>query len=183
VELYGVEMSDEAIELAKNRMPNLKIVKGEFPQVAINERFDLITLFDVLEHLEDDEESIRKIKEMLKPGGYAVFSVPAFSFLWSEHDELAHHRRRYTARELREKLTRAGLYPIKITYFNTFLFLPILTFRFLRKLLRFRGGKTDFFMAPEPINKCLAALFGAERFLLRLIDFPFGVSLLAIAKK
>lgn len=182
-EVYGVEISDEAIEFAEKRTPNLKVIQGEFPNIEINDRFDLITLFDVLEHFEDDSDALKKIGALLNPGGYAVFSVPAFSFLWSEHDELAHHKRRYTARELREKLVQAGFYPVKITYFNTFLFLPILLFRFMRKTFGLRGGKTDFFMAPAPINQVLAQLFGAERFLFRFVDFPFGVSLLAIAKK
>ena len=182
-EVYGVEMSDEAIGLAKKRTPNLRVIKGEFPNLEINDRFDLITLFDVLEHFEDDIAAMRKIRGMLNPGGCAVFSVPAFSFLWSEHDLLAHHKRRYTARELQGKLVQAGFYPVRITYFNTFLFMPILFFRFMRKILGLRGGKTDFFMAPAPFNFLLAKLFGAERFLLRFINFPFGVSLIAIAKK
>jgi SAM-dependent methyltransferase len=182
-EVYGVEMSDEVIELAKKRTPNLKVIKGEFPNIEISERFDLITLFDVLEHFEDDSDALKKIGALLNPGGYAVFSVPAFPFLWSEHDELAHHKRRYTARELREKLIQAGFSPVRITYFNTFLFLPIFLFRLMRKLLGLRGGKTDFFMAPEPSNFLLAKLFGAERFFLRFTDFPFVVSLLAVVKK
>lgn len=181
--VYGVEMSDEAIGLAKKRTPNLKMTKGEFPNIAIHDRFDLITLFDVLEHFEDDKGALRKIREMLNPGGYVVFSVPAFPFLWSEHDEIAHHKRRYTARELREKLIKAGFSPARITYFNTFLFLPILLFRLIRKLFGLRGGKTDFFMAPGFFNKWLSVFFGAERFPLRFVDFPFGVSLFAIAKK
>lgn len=78
--LYGVEISDEAISLAKKRMPDLKIIKGEFPEVEISERFDLVTLFDVLEHFEDDIGALTKIASLLKAGGYAVFSVPAFSF-------------------------------------------------------------------------------------------------------
>ena len=181
-EVYAVEMSDEAIGLAKKRMPNLKVIKGEFPNFKTNERFDLITLFDVLEHFEGDIEAMGKIKEMLNPGGYVVFSVPAFSFLWSEHDELAHHKRRYTAREIREKLVQAGFSPVRITYFNTFLFLPIILFRFIRRIFRLRGGKTDFFIAPAPFNTLLSKLFGAERFLLRCFNLPLGVSLIAIAK-
>lgn len=181
--ISGIEMSDDAIGLAKKRTPNLKIIKGEFPNIGINERFDLITLFDVLEHFEDDIGALTKIGSLLNPGGHAVFSVPAFSFLWSEHDLLAHHKRRYSARELKEKLIQAGFSPVRITYFNTFLFWPIFLFRLIRKFSGLYGGKTDFFMAPEPLNKMLSGIFGAERFLLRFINLPLGISLLAIAKK
>lgn len=182
-EVYGLEMSEEAIKFARSRAPELNIIKGEFPNHKIKEKFDIITLFDVLEHFDDDGKALAAVRDLLNPGGYVILSVPAFSFLWSEHDELAHHKRRYTGRELRDKLTAAGFEVVRLTYFNTFLFPLILVFRFLRKIFGLRAGKTDFFMAPAPLNLWLAKIFGAERFLLRYISFPFGVSLLAVVRK
>lgn len=181
--VYGLEASDEAIAMAKERNPRLMIIKGEFPHVEIKDRFDLITLFDVLEHCENDLAALRKIHSLLNHDGYAVFTVPAFSFLWSEHDELAHHKRRYTASELRQKLEHAGFEVIRTSYFNAFLFLPAAIFRVLRKLLGLWKGSSDFFMLPAPLNSVLAFMFGSERFFLRFVDFPFGVSIIAIAQK
>lgn len=179
----GLESSDVAIAQAKERFPELNIIKGEFPGVTLDDRFQIVTLFDVLEHFQDDLAALQGVYSLLEDGGYAVVTVPAFSFLWTEHDELAHHKRRYTKLFLQNRLEESGFSVVRASYFNTLLFCPILVIRILRKLFRLRKGSSDFFMVPDFFNKILASLFGAERFLLRLINLPFGVSIIAIARK
>jgi SAM-dependent methyltransferase len=182
-EVWGLEASGEMAEEAGKRAPGVVVVEGVFPEARIGLQFNLITLFDVLEHLEDDRAALEKIHSLLEPGGYAVFTVPAFSFLWSEHDDLAHHKRRYAMPELNRLLDAAGFSIQRLTYFNTFLFAPIWLLRRARRIAEFRRGSSDFFIAPSAINRILASFFGAERFFLRRMDFPFGVSLFAVARK
>lgn len=86
------------------------------------ERFDLICLIDVLEHIEEDVATLTAVKGLLAKGGRVLATVPAHRWLWSAHDTFLHHKRRYTADELRRKISAAGLEPVKLSYFNTFLF-------------------------------------------------------------
>lgn len=179
----GLESSDVAIAQTKERFPELNIIKGEFPQVTFKSRFQIVTLFDVLEHFQSDLAALRGVYSLLENGGYAVITVPAFSFLWAEHDELAHHKRRYTKSLLQKRLEESGFSVVRASYFNTLFFFPILIIRMLRNLFGLRKGLSDIFMIPEPFNTVFASLFGWERFLLRFMDFPFGVSIIAVAKK
>lgn len=178
----GLEMSDEVIQFTKERAPDITIIKGVFPNVPQHGMFDLITLFDVLEHLDNDAFALKKIHSLLA-GGRVIITVPAFSVLWSEHDEMFHHKRRYTVRDLKHKLETAGFDVQRISYFNTLLFLPVLLVRVVKKIFGLRTGASDFSLTSSWGNSVLAFLFGFERYFLRFIDFPFGVSIVAVAKK
>jgi len=143
------------------------------------EEFDLICLFDVLEHIEADVETLVALKSLLAAGGRVLITVPAYQWLWSEHDEFLHHKRRYSAADLRRKISSADLRLVRMSYFNTLLFPLAAAVRLKDRLLRRRepsGTSTP----AAPINGLLRATFSAERFLLRALDLPFGVSLLAV---
>jgi hypothetical protein len=88
-----------------------------------------VTALDVLEHTDDDLLSLREMGRVIKPAGLLLITVPAYGFLWSEHDEALKHRRRYTAHELRNKLTVSGFEVVRTSYFITTLFFPILALR------------------------------------------------------
>jgi SAM-dependent methyltransferase len=151
-----------------------------FPDAA----FDLVTTLDVIEHIDDDVGALHELRRVLKPGGRALVAVPAFMFLWGKQDEVSHHRRRYTASTLRQALEAAGLAVDRTSYFNTFLFPPIAAVRLGRRLLRRPGtAQSDFELGPAALNRALGALFGAEAPLVARRDLPFGVSLLALARK
>lgn len=145
----------------------------------VDEKFDLICLFDVLEHIDEDVGALTELRRLLKPSGKVVITVPAYSWLWGPHDEFLHHKRRYTAKELRYKVTLSGFHPIKMTYFNTFLFPLAAVVRIKERILdsQVASGAS---IPPRPINNLFRAFFGAERLLLKKICFPFGVSLLCI---
>ena len=102
-DVQGIEMSPAAVEFCRKRFPEFNVVEGVIP-MKLDQEFDVICLFGVLEHIEDDRMAIKWIYEHVAPGGVVFFSVPAYQFLWSEHDEVSHHFRRYTKRTLVERL-------------------------------------------------------------------------------
>jgi hypothetical protein len=115
-------------------------------------------------------------------------TVPAHRFMWGDQDEVNLHKRRYVAAEVRDRLTATGFHVQRLSYMNAFLFPPIAAIRLLRRLehrLRPRTTqKSDFrYPAPRPLNFLLALIFGAEAPIVRRVDIPFGVSILALARK
>jgi SAM-dependent methyltransferase len=153
-------------------------------------RFDAVCMFDVIEHLSDDAQATRELCRVLKPGGYAIITVPAFQWLWGRQDIVSHHFRRYNAPQLQSVLTGAQFEIVKVSYFNTFLFPPVAVVRLAFRLLGLNRGKSveevssDLQMARQgPVNIVLRKLFAAEKGILRKGSFPFGVSLLCVARK
>jgi SAM-dependent methyltransferase len=143
--------------------------------------FDLVCLFDVLEHIDEDVATLEAVRGLLAPGGQALITVPAYRWLWSAHDEFLHHKRRYTAGELREKLGRARLKAKDLTYFNTLLFPLAAAARLKDRLVRSPHASGTAVPA-RPLNRLLHSLFSAERFLVGRLPLPFGVSLLAVIR-
>ena len=146
-----------------------------------NERFDLIAMLDVLEHIDDDIASLRTLGERLAPGGALLLTVPAVPWLWSDHDVLHQHKRRYTRRLLEQRLHAAGYEIAGIGYFNSLLFPLALAQRLLARLVGSGSGGHD--APPEPVNGLLAAIFAFERKLVGRIALPIGLSLFAVARK
>ncbi len=179
----GMDMSDDAIQFSQEIFRG-GIRKGYLPDnVPFPEnQFDLITALDVIEHIDDDVQSLKTIKELLTATGTAIITVPAYMFLWSHFDEINEHKRRYTLTELKNKLEQAGFRIEKISYYNTFLF-PIAYV--VRKLNNFlgRNGVSDIEMPSDIMNNLLRRVFSSEKSLLRYCNFPFGVSVLAVVKK
>src|ERR1039457_6357501 len=132
--VFGADCSEHALNFSRNRgIENLVLSNAEELNFA-NETFHLVTALDVLEHVDDDLRALSEIWRVTKPGGLLVITVPAYGFLWSEHDEALHHRRRYTAHALRNKLTNAGFEVDRSTYFISLLFFPILLMRIAQNL-------------------------------------------------
>ena len=179
----AVEMNATAREIAAARGAAVELHPGMLPD-DLNlggRRFDLVCLFDVLEHVRDDEGTLRRVRALLKPGGAAVITVPAYKALFGPHDEFLHHERRYEAAELREKLARAGLRVEKFTFINAALLPLAWSLRKLDTRLN-RARATGTGVPPAPVNALLAWLFGAEAWLLRGLSLPFGLSLLAVVR-
>lgn len=179
----GMDPDAQAVENARAQS-GADVRQGTLPDGVpfAGERFDVITLLDVLEHIEDDRGTLRTLRALLRPRGLLVITVPAFGFLWSEHDELNEHRRRYTRATLTDVLTAEGFRLREISYYNTLLFPPIAAVRLVGRLRAPRGG-SDLGIVPRPVNALLRGIFGAERWLLRAGSLPFGVSLIAIAER
>ena len=160
-----------------------EVREGSLPDANpyAGQKFDLIILLDVLEHIEDDQGSLKSLSECLTAEGRIFITVPAFSFLWSRHDEIHHHFRRYRRPELLAKLREAGLEPVRCSYFNFWLFPVIASIRWVKGLVGSQKGDEEGIPAPM-VNNLLAGIFSSERFILPRMSLPLGVSLLAVAR-
>lgn len=178
----GMDGSRFAIDRARERC-GCRVEWGLLPEPMPFEpsSFDVVTALDVIEHVDDDREALRTIHTVLRPEGLFVCTVPAFAALWSGHDEINHHRRRYRRAGLRQKLIGAGFTIRKLSYFNFLLFAPIAMVRLAGRLAGRKGSDLD--IPFTGLNRMLAWVFGAERHLLRAVSLPFGVSLLAVCEK
>lgn len=145
-------------------------------------RFDLITALDVLEHIDDDAAAVAALAAMLREGGHLVVTVPAFPALWDRHDEINHHRRRYTARPLRAVLEGAGLEIAHLRYLFRGLFVPKLLVAALNRHRRSRPI-AQHGLPPPAVNRLMSRLCVVEDRLLRRVPIPFGTSLLAVARR
>lgn len=144
------------------------------------ERFDVVLALDVIEHVDDDVAALAALRERLGAEGRLVVTVPAFPFLWGEHDVRNGHRRRYTRTTLRLALQAAGFRIDRLSHFNTLLFPAIAAVRTLGR--PFSLDAVGIEVPPTPLNGLLRRIFGAERWVIRTLSLPFGVSLLAIAR-
>ena len=137
--VWALEPHLEARRLCvpKVKKERATLLEGSVPEADLAMRFDLICLLDVLEHIPDDRSAVTWIDAHLDPGGIVLLTVPAFQFLWGEHDAANHHQRRYTRKKLIEV---CGCWrPRHVTYYNTLLFPPIATLRLVKRILRRRG--------------------------------------------
>jgi SAM-dependent methyltransferase len=178
----GVDISEEAVRFCSERNLTAELHPVEhlqFPDSA----FDVVAALDVLEHTDDDLVALRELNRVCGEGALLLITVPAYGFLWSEHDEALQHRRRYTAHELRNKLTTAGFVVERSTYFITLLFAPILLFRIYQGLTKKSvEPRTSIKVLPKWINRCLEGILAFEQFVMRFINLPFGVSIVALAR-
>jgi len=177
----GVELAEEAVEYARERGRN--VIQGSITDLPFaDESFDLALALDVVEHVPDDGAALGEMFRVLRPGGALLVTVPALMVLWSQHDVANGHHRRYTVGQLNGQVEEAGFEPITASYFNTFLFPPVLAARTLWRL-RPKKVASDVAEVPRPLNALLAGLFSQERRLVGHVPLPFGVSALCFARK
>jgi SAM-dependent methyltransferase len=179
----GIDMSTDALQFCRQRgverVALSEIESLPFPDAT----FDVITAMDILEHTDDDLAALRELRRVLRPGGLLLSTVPAYGFLWSEHDEALKHRRRYTAHELRNKMTVTDFQIERTSYFITALFLPIFAMRIHQGLFKkSTHPQTSIRLLPRWLNSGLVGLLGLERRLFRRVNLPFGVSIVALAR-
>lgn len=186
-QVVGLEGSADALALCRRRLgPDFPLHLGHIPEDIPPGRFDVVTAFDVLEHIPDAVGALRGIRAVLAPQGLLVLTVPAFGFLWSVHDAVHHHQRRYTVDMLTGQLSAAGLRLRWSSYFNSLLFPPIAAVRLLRRALPKslkNELRSDVEMGSSGLpNQVLKAVFSAERHVVPRVSLPFGMSLIAVAE-
>jgi SAM-dependent methyltransferase len=179
---WGIDTSELAIEYARRRgLTQLALGTLEEFRPASGS-FDLITALDVIEHIQDDVAVLRQMGERLSPGGMIIVTVPAHPWLWSAHDEINHHHRRYTRHTLADAVSAAGLQLDYLGYFNCLLFPLALVQRAVARLT----GKLldDGLTVPSGwLNASLRSVFALERHAVGRIPLPFGLSLIAVIRK
>ncbi len=181
--LYGIDISSKAIQnCKKNGIQNSFVMDAQ--NVNLKKKYDIVIASDCLEHLEDDEKALKNWRELLKPNGSLYVFVPAFMTLWSEHDVVNMHFRRYKKKELKNKLLKNGFEINKSSYWNFSLFIPILTIRLLSRLRTSKKQNLTGDLEEISIfNNLLFNLINFENKLLKYINFPLGVSTYCIARK
>jgi len=180
----GVDLSQAALGFCRQRQLD-RLLQATGERLALKEQtIDLVTAMDSLEHIPDDVGTLKECLRVLRPGGQMLITVPAYGFLWSEHDEALHHVRRYSAAELRNKLTLAGFDVGKVTYVLFTLFFPIFAFRLLNNIFKKDPyPKTSIVMLPHHVNTVLIWINRIEKELLRWINYPFGVTIVVVARR
>jgi SAM-dependent methyltransferase len=155
-----------------------------------DDSYDIICAFDVIEHIEEDSKAIEEIYRVLRPKGKYFLTVPAFQSLWSNHDVINHHFRRYRKNQINKLIVNKKLKIDDSTYFNFWLFIPISIVRFIlnnisrKKDSDSTGSDNEIMQSSKIVNEILYRIFYSEKFLLKLnIKFPFGVSILTIGSK
>jgi SAM-dependent methyltransferase len=181
-EAEGVDVSGEALSFCQERgLTNVKQGAAEaLPYEA--DSFDLVTGLDVVEHLDDDLAGLKEMRRVLRRGGRAVLFVPAFMFLWGVQDDVSNHRRRYTLKELKRVIREAGFEVERATYVNLSFFAPILLGRLFMRATRLRP-ESENNLTIGFLNGVLGKLLGAESVPLRYLNFPFGVSIICVARR
>jgi SAM-dependent methyltransferase len=176
----GLELDEEARAISERRLGR-KVMSSPLPELAeVSDRhYDLIGAFDVIEHIDDDAAALVSIATKLKPGGKFVMAVPAHQWMWSAHDVVNHHKRRYSRRALKALIDGSPLALEKIGFFNSLLFPLAVAERAASKL---RGKESaDVALPPAPLNSGLELIFGLERHLVGRLPLPIGLSLFAVA--
>jgi len=190
INLFGLEMNERSARIAAERS-EARVFCGtveRFPARLEQRKFDAITLYDVLEHINDDQSALLQLTRRLKAGGCLLLTVPAYQWLWGEHDIINQHCRRYTMPQLREKLEKAGLQVTRATYFNTLLLLPAVFVRFAAGIAggaasrKDRPLHSDFEYSSYGLNDLLGFIFSLEAFWLKRFNFPCGISIYCEAK-
>lgn len=173
----GLDSSPEMLNLCrKKKIDNVVLGKAQSLPFPDNS-FDLVAALDVIEYVEDDFSAIKEVHRVLKKGGVGLITLPALRWLRSDFDKLLGVSRRYNRKDLEKKLKRADFSVRKLSYFNTFLFLPIVIMR------KIKNSTQQLNCPPGWLNKILKLIFGSERFLLGFLNFPFGISLIAVVAK
>lgn len=176
----AIEIDPAARAIASERLGR-PVGDAPLPALPGIERgaYDLVAVLDVVEHIEDDVAALAAMKSLLKPGGKILIAVPAHQWLWSAHDVVNHHHRRYSKATLRAAITAAGLKPARLSYFNSLLFPLAAAARIAGRMT----GRDDSDDSPpaKPLNMLFEKVFGLERYLVGRVPMTPGVSIVTLA--
>jgi SAM-dependent methyltransferase len=178
----AVELSHTSVCLARAREAG-EVIEGSVLEMPFSDgSFDLAVSLDVIEHLADDLAALRELRRAVAPGGWLLVTVPAYSWLWSGHDEVNHHHRRYTSHSLVTVAQQAGWECRRTTYFNSLLLPVAIMLRVLERLnRRTTESSLDLWVPPAPLNWLLEQPMALEAAMIaRGRRIPAGLSLLAV---
>jgi len=182
---------DKDCSIFSSKNLNLSVLNASITSLPFkSSKFDLVCAFDVIEHVENDKEAVEEMHRVCKQNGNILITVPAYQFLWSEHDNVNQHFRRYNKNKLKTLMNSIlGNKIIYTSYFNSILFPFISFFRLISNIIPKdiyrKGAGSDFTIVNMDsfVNKVLYILFSFEIIYLKYLKFPFGVSLMIHSKK
>lgn len=178
-QVLGLEPNKSMAEYCQNQ--DSVIINCQIESYQSKQKFDLVTVFDVLEHIADDQKVIKTLTDLLNKDGYLLLTVPACKRLWSRHDLACHHHRRYEAQDI-TRLLQDDFRLIYISYYNFFLFPFIFAGLKLKHL--FKSDQLPAKLPNKLINWLLYRIFSSERKIIASgKNMPFGVSIIALAQK
>ena len=180
--LVGVELYAEGLTIARRRLPDAELLQLDAKELPFENKFDVVGAFDVIEHIDEDDLVLERMVRAATPGGGVMVLVPQHPWLWSAHDEVMEHRRRYTRRELVGKAERAGIQVTELTSFVSSLLPAMAASRLLDRarkrtdpIARLQGGR---------LNRVLERVLDGERRLIEHgVSLPFGGSLMLVGRK
>lgn len=182
--LSGSEIFSDGLTFANERLPGVELFQMDARRIPFREEFDVIGAFDVLEHIKEDEEVLSQMYQAVRKGGGILVTVPQHPFLWSQVDDYARHVRRYRARELKDRVKRAGFNVIRLTSFVSMLLPLLILSRFKQRFKSPEFHPLSEFNLSTLMNTTLERILDAERRLIRAgVSFPAGGSLLLVARR
>ena len=180
-DVEAIEIDPAAREIAGERLGK-PIGAAPLPELPGVPRgaYDLVAVLDVVEHIEDDVAALKAMAECLARGGKILIAVPAHAWMWSAHDVVNHHHRRYSKATLKKAIGEAGLRPRKLGYFNSLLFPLAATARVVGRLT----GRDDSDDSPPPplVNSLFERIFRLERHMVGRVPMAPGVSIVTLAE-
>lgn len=181
-QIHGIDISKNAIKRSKDRgLKQTQVMDAQ--HIETTHTFDILIASDCLEHLKEDTKALNHWYKLLKPNGRLIVFVPAYSFLWSKHDEVNEHYRRYTRSELKQKLIASNFTIEKASYWNTLLFFPIAIVRILSRIFYSKHNVDSANLAIPLGNNIFYQLLKLENKLLLNYNSPFGVSVFCTATR
>jgi SAM-dependent methyltransferase len=180
----GIDQSAEGVTMARSRGHHDVSVGSVEALPYPDASFDLVTSLDVIEHTPKDAHTLREYWRVTRPGGHLLVTVPAYQWLWSSHDVVNQHYRRYRGARLRQTAIGEGWTAVRTSYFNALLFLPAAAVRLWQRGRPEAVQESDLSRSPAILNSALELPLRVEARLLRLgVRLPFGMSLLALFEK
>src|SRR3989339_1811134 len=181
--LYGIDPNPESIKFIKKNLPNINLYDLYLKDFLKEQKqkFDFVFLLDVLEHIKNDDTFLKEVKELPDNNSKVLISVPAFQWLWSDHDRICNHFRRYSKKHLIKLLESCG-YKIEFcSYYSTILFPLVVLQKIISRIKKYKDHKS---FLPSPfLNKLFKIIYKQEIPMLKRITFPFGSSLICFASK
>ena len=182
--VLGVDSSQHYININKKKGILNVVQTNDINEFKSDIYFDLITNFDVLEHIKNDKKYLEKVNHLLKPNGYILVTVPAYKFIWTKLDQVLGHYRRYNKKEINSLLENTGYEIIKSSYFFMILSPAFIVIRLFQKHMNKSGSlEENVIMVPKIINKFFIFLLKLESSLINFLNLPFGTSIVVLARK
>lgn len=179
-EVEAIEIDDGSRAIAAKRLGR-PVGDARLPELPGVERgaYDLVAVLDVVEHIEDDVAALAAMRTLLRPGGKVLIAVPAHQWMWSAHDVVNHHHRRYSKATLKAAIEAAGMKPVRMRWFNSLLF-PLAAAARIAGRLTGRDDSDDS-PPPGPVNALFERIFSLERYLVGRVPMTPGVSIVTLA--